>query len=107
VTTAGDMPDAGESPAMRAFLAKRRHDVLHKAIATLETCSPEDLASESHRLAGTLGIFGFDDASVALRSLQRTAEDQDGGSDAIDDARTRTLAMLRGIATEQTSEETG
>lgn len=92
---------------MRAFLAKRRVDVLHRAIATLETCSHDDLASEAHRLAGTLGIFGFDDASVALRSLQRTAEDTDGGADVINDERMRTLAMLREIATELTSEEPG
>ena len=108
VTTAGDTPDAERVP--------RDAGVPRQAEAS--TCCtrpsrpwrrarPTTWPSESHRLAGTLGIFGFDDASVALRSLQRTAEDPDGGSDAIDDARTRTLAMLRGIATEQTSEEPG
>jgi hypothetical protein len=105
VTDAGDTSEVSESPAMRAFLAKRRVDVLRKAVATLETCSDDDLPSEAHRLAGTLGIFGFDDASIALRSLQRTAEDTQNGSDVIDGQRTRTLAMLRGITNEVTSEE--
>ncbi len=96
-----------ESPAMRAFLAKRRVDVLSRAIVTLETCSPDELGGESHRLAGTLGVFGFDDASIALRALQRDAESPDGAADEIDGHRMRTLAMLRGIEDSVISEEPG
>jgi hypothetical protein len=96
-----------ESPAMREFLAKRRGDVLRRAIVTLETCPPDELGRESHRLAGTLGIFGFDDASTALRALQRDAESADGSSDEIADHRMRTLAMLRGIEGSAISEEPG
>jgi hypothetical protein len=98
---------AEESPAMREFLAKRRGDVLRRAIVTLETCAPEDLGRESHRLAGTLGIFGFDEASTALRALQRDAESADSAADEIADHRMRTLAMLRGIEGGATSEEPG
>lgn len=94
-----------ESPAMREFLAKRRVDVLRRAIVTLETCTPDELGPESHRLAGTLGIFGFDEASTALRALQRDAESPDGASDEIDAHRMRTLAMLRGLDDGVISEE--
>ena len=92
---------------MREFLAKRRGDVLRRAITTLETCSPAELAGEAHRLAGTLGIFGFDDASTALRGLQRAAEAPDVPVDEIDRQRMRTLAMLRGIEDSAISEEPG
>jgi Hpt domain len=96
-----------ESPAMREFLAKRRVDVLRRAITTLETCSPDELGGEAHRLAGTLGIFGFDDASTELRALQRDAEAVDGAADEIEAHRLRTLAMLRGIDGGAISEEPG
>ena len=92
---------------MRDFLAKRRVDVLRRAIVTLETCPADELGGESHRLAGTLGIFGFDDASTALRALQRDAESPDCAADAIDAHRLRTLAMLRGIEDGVISEEPG
>lgn len=92
---------------MREFLAKRRVDVLRRAIITLETCSPDDLGGEAHRLAGTLGIFGFADASTALRGLQRDAESPDVAVDEIDAHRMRTLAMLRGIEDSVISEEPG
>jgi Hpt domain len=90
---------------MREFLAKRRVDVLRRAIVTLETCPADELGAESHRLAGTLGIFGFDDASAALRALQRDAESPYGAADEIDAHRMRTLAMLRGIHSGVISEE--
>lgn len=92
---------------MRDFLAKRRVDVLRRAIVTLETCTAAELGGESHRLAGTLGIFGFDDASTELRGLQRDAESADGVADEIDGHRLRTLAMLRGIEDAMLSEERG
>jgi hypothetical protein len=98
---------AEESPAMRDFLAKRRVEVLRRAIVTLDTCRADELAGESHRLAGTLGIFGFDEASTALRALQRDAESPDCAADAIDAHRMRTLAMLRGIEGGAISEEPG
>lgn len=92
---------------MREFLAKRRVDVLRRAITTLETCSPGELAGEAHRLAGTLGIFGFDEAGTALRALQRDAESPASAPDEIDAHRMRTLAMLRGISGSAISEEPG
>lgn len=92
---------------MQAFLAKRRVEVLQRAIITLDTCSPDELAGEAHRLAGTLGIFGFDDASTELRALQRDAESPDLAADEIDAHRMRTLAMLRGIGDSVISEEPG
>jgi len=92
---------------MREFLARRRVEVLRRAIVTLETCSPDGLAGEAHRLAGTLGIFGYDDASTALRALQRDAESPDRAADEIDAHRLRTLAMLRGIEGSEISEEPG
>jgi Hpt domain len=107
VTEQGGSTGGEESPAMRAFLAKRRVDVLRRAIVTLETCSPDELAGEAHRLAGTLGIFGFDAASTELRSLQREAEAPSGAADEIDAHRMRTLAMLRGFEGDAISEEPG
>jgi HPt (histidine-containing phosphotransfer) domain-containing protein len=107
VTDQGDAPAADESPQLQAFLAQRRLDVLARAIRTLETCAPSDLAAEAHRLAGTLGIFGFDDASAAVRLLERAAEQPDALPGDIDDHRMRTLAVLRGIDSGSTSEEPG
>jgi hypothetical protein len=90
--TSGD-----ESPAMRAFLAERRAGVIERAIATLDSCSDDALPAEAHRLAGTLGIFGFAEASDALRALQRMTESADVSHDAISQERAATLAMLRHI----------
>ncbi len=92
---------------MRDFLAKRRVEVLRRAIVTLETCRADELGGESHRLAGTLGIFGFDEASTALRALQRDAESPDCAADAIEAHRMRTLAMLQEIEDRLLSEEPG
>jgi hypothetical protein len=107
VTDQGGSAASEESPAMRDFLAQRRVDVLRRAIVTLETCPPDELGGEAHRLAGTLGIFGFDDASTALRALQRDAESPDCAADAIDAHRLRTLALLQGIEYRLLSEEPG
>lgn len=94
-----------ESPAMQAFLAERRVDVLRRAIAALDTCPDASLAAEAHRLAGTLGMFGFDDASAGLRDLEHLAEDATVASDSIATARASTMALLRGIESE--SRESG
>jgi hypothetical protein len=99
------MPETGvgdtgeESPAMRAFLAERGAAVLFRAIETIETCSDAELPGQAHRLAGTLGIFGFDAASVEMRSLQRAAESDTGSGSALSEHRTRTLGLLRATAT--------
>jgi len=88
----------GESPAMRAFLADRGAAVLARAIDTIETCPDAELPGQAHRLAGTLGIFGFEEASVEMRALQRAAESDTGSDDALSEHRTRTLGLLRATA---------
>ena len=93
---AGGTADA--SPAMRAFLEQRRGEVLARAIATLETCERGALAGEAHRLAGTLGVYGFADASDALRQLQRSVESPEASDDTVSHERARTLELLRGSA---------
>lgn len=89
---------ADESPAMRAFLEQRRGEVLARAIVTLETTDTAALAGEAHRLAGTLGVYGFVESSDALRHLQRVVEGPDASDDTVSDARARTLELLRRIA---------
>ncbi len=85
-----------ESPAVAAFLAERRADVLRRAIETLETCSTADLAGEAHRLAGTLGVFGLDEASAAARALMAAA--RSGPSPDMSRELAATLEVLRGNA---------
>ncbi len=69
-----------------------------RAIHTIETCPDADLPGQAHRLAGTLGIFGFDEASNEMRALQHAAETDTGSGDALSEHRTRTLGLLRATA---------
>ena len=59
------------------------------------------------RVVTTLGIFGFDDASILLRDLQRDAESPDHVADEIDAHRVRTLTTLRNIRDAAMPKEAG
>jgi hypothetical protein len=68
VSSTDDPP--AESAAVQAFIAARQGELLAKAVATLEDCADDDLAAESHRLAGTLGTYQLTTAQVAMRNLE-------------------------------------
>lgn len=55
--------------ALEAFIAARQGPVLARAIADLSRCPVADLAAVSHRLSGTLGSYGLDEARRAVEDL--------------------------------------
>jgi HPt (histidine-containing phosphotransfer) domain-containing protein len=95
--------EGDESPAVAAFLRERRAGVVARAIETLETCPTDDLAAQAHRLAGTLGVYGLDDAAAACRQLMQVVGA--GTETDVATARETTLNVLRANASDQGREE--
>lgn len=55
--------------AVEAFIAARQGPVLARAIADLSRCPVAELAAVTHRLSGTLGSYGLDEARHAVENL--------------------------------------
>lgn len=81
-----------ESGGVQDFIRERQVGVLERAIATLETCSDEDLVGETHRLSGTLGTYQLPGPSKAVRDLYDTVRSDDADSSDIE--RGGTIAVL-------------
>ena len=60
-----------ETERVDAFIRAKQDEVLGKAIATVETAAPDELAAQVHRLVGTLGTFGLTDAATSLQPLNQ------------------------------------
>ena len=58
-----------ETPRVEAFITAKQDAVLARARDTVAATPADDLAAQVHRLIGTLGTFGLDDAAAALRPL--------------------------------------
>jgi hypothetical protein len=93
-----ERPHPDENPAMQAFIAQKQADLLARAIAVLRACSDDELAAQSHRLAGTLGTYQLIDAHDACRDLESVALRVNATTADIDTARADTLARLEQIA---------
>jgi hypothetical protein len=81
-----------ESGGVQDFIRERQVGVLERAIATLETCSDEDLVAETHRLSGTLGTYQLPGASKAVRDLYDIVRSDEANSSDIE--RGGTIAVL-------------
>ena len=105
MSSTGDPP--AESAAVQAFIAARQGELLAKAVATLEDCADDDLAAESHRLAGTLGTYQLTTAQVAMRNLESAVTATGIGKADIDHARAATLAAMRGLLADHRADTGG
>lgn len=56
-------------PEAADFIAQRRGTVARTAVQDLHRTSMEELPDLLHRLAGKLGVFGYDSAGDAARLL--------------------------------------
>jgi hypothetical protein len=83
---------AQESGGVQDFIRERQVGVLERALATLETCSDEDLVGETHRLSGTLGTYQLPGPSRAVRDLYDIVRADGANSSDID--RGGTIAVL-------------
>jgi hypothetical protein len=88
-----------ESTTMAAFIRGRQDAVLQRAIDSLSSCPDDDLGTETHRIAGTLGTYQLSQAHDAVRALEAAVADSAITVDARNKARADTLAALERIAT--------
>ena len=63
-----------ESGGVQDFIRDRQVGVLERAIATLSSCSDDDLIADTHRLSGTLGTYQLPGPSKAVRDLYDLAK---------------------------------
>jgi HPt (histidine-containing phosphotransfer) domain-containing protein len=87
-----------ESPRVDAFIAARQDQVLERAITTIDTAPAENLAAEAHRLVGTLGTFGLDEAAACVRTLEDVLRGPAVTADEVGEARAAALRGLEEIA---------
>jgi hypothetical protein len=81
-----------ESGGVQGFIRERQVGVLERAIATLETCSDDDLVGETHRLSGTLDTYQLPGPAKAVRDLYDVVRSETADSSDIE--RGGTIAAL-------------
>lgn len=86
-----------ESGTVAAFIRDRQDRVLDRAVTTVTTVDDAHLATESHRLAGTLGTFDLPEAAAVMRALEITASAPGVTSEAAATARAAALQSLAAI----------
>ncbi len=79
--------DTDAEAEVQAFIAQRRGAVLGRAVDQLEATDESGLDALAHRLDGTLGSYGLDEARAVVAELRRGELD-----------RAVALARLRGLA---------
>ena len=83
-----------ESPRVDAFIQARQEQVLDRAITTIDGAPDDELAAQAHRLVGTLGTFGLDEAAACVRSLEDVLH---GPGVSTEQVRAARAAALRGL----------
>ena len=68
--------DAGLMPLMPAFLSSRRQ-LVEELIAAATEGKRESIRRTAHKLAGSLAMYGFKDASRASRALEQASASED------------------------------
>ncbi|MFC6644969.1 Hpt domain-containing protein [Granulicella cerasi] len=61
-------------PRVRERIQELHDAVMAASIGVLETVQRESAASTAHKLAGSLGMFGYHDGTDAARRLELTLE---------------------------------
>lgn len=56
------------------MIAERRSDVLARAIAALESATPEDIKEVTHEIGGAIGFYGFEEQGRELLKYSRTLD---------------------------------
>jgi signal transduction histidine kinase len=74
----------------------RRGDVLNRAIASLEGCSPETVKAVTHDIGGALGFYGFADIGANLLEYSRTLSNEEPpAKESFEESRKNFLTQLR------------
>jgi CheY-like chemotaxis protein/HPt (histidine-containing phosphotransfer) domain-containing protein len=103
-TPAGDAPQAGDGkvwvepglmPLMPAFLASRRK-LADELVAAADAGDRETVRAIAHKLAGSLAMYGFKEASRATRALEQAAS-----GESVEELRGRCDALIVSLARAQ------
>jgi hypothetical protein len=94
----------GESEAVLAFIRERQAEVMRDAIASLSSCSADELPSVVHSIHGTLGSYQLDEAHGNIAALARLLADPATTPVEAAAARATTVDALRRLDEARTAE---